>query len=187
MKKADKKNTSRGFTLIELLVVISIIGLLATIALASLSTSQAKARNAKRETLVRQYVYALELYRNDHSGYYPVATVPGNIYCLGYNNTSNNCFGASYSQDVTTSQLIAGLNPYFTGPPASNDSAIAIGFDFRGLTYQCLNIMSGIYCTKYTINWYLEAGETKCSGGGPTYINPGTLYGCQFISGGVNI
>ena len=39
---------AKAFTIIELLVVISIIGILATIVLASLSTSRAKGRDARR-------------------------------------------------------------------------------------------------------------------------------------------
>jgi prepilin-type N-terminal cleavage/methylation domain-containing protein len=39
---------AKAFTIIELLVVISIIGILATIVLAPLSTSRAKGRDARR-------------------------------------------------------------------------------------------------------------------------------------------
>ena len=64
---------SRGFTLIELLVVIAIIGLLASIVLASLSTVQAKARDARRMDDVGQLQKALVMYNSNH-GSYPIYT-----------------------------------------------------------------------------------------------------------------
>lgn len=45
---------SKGFTLIELLVVISIIGLLASIVLASLNSTRAKAKDAAVQTYMTQ-------------------------------------------------------------------------------------------------------------------------------------
>ena len=64
---------SRGFTLIELLVVIAIIGLLASIVVASLSTVQAKARDARRVADVDQLRKALTIYSSNY-GTYPLAT-----------------------------------------------------------------------------------------------------------------
>ena len=58
-----------GFTLIELLVVIGIIGILSVIVLVSLSSSRAKARDAKRVADVREYANALEVYFNSEGGY----------------------------------------------------------------------------------------------------------------------
>lgn len=63
------KRTSRGFTLIELLVVIAIIGILATIVLVSLGTARRRARDTRRIGDLRQVVLALELYREDNTGY----------------------------------------------------------------------------------------------------------------------
>ena len=60
-----------GFTLIELLVVIAIIGILASIILASLSTSQAKGRDARRVSDIKQIELALGLYY-DANSYYPL-------------------------------------------------------------------------------------------------------------------
>src|SRR3989344_3497265 len=67
-------NTYRkGFTLIELLVVIAIIGLLASIVIASLSSVQSKARDAKRIEDVDQVRKSLTIFSSDF-GNYPLAT-----------------------------------------------------------------------------------------------------------------
>jgi len=55
----QKKN--RGFTLIELLVVVSIIGLLASVIMASLNSARAQGRNSKRIQDVIQIRNALFL------------------------------------------------------------------------------------------------------------------------------
>ncbi len=57
--------------MIELLVVIAIIGILASIILASLSTAQAKGRDARRISDVKEIQLALELYY-DANGSYPI-------------------------------------------------------------------------------------------------------------------
>lgn len=58
----NKKGGASGFTLIELLVVISIIGVLASIVLASLNNARRKSRDARRITDIKQLQLALELY-----------------------------------------------------------------------------------------------------------------------------
>jgi len=65
----------KGFTLIELLVVIAIIILLATISIIALNSQQAKARDAKRISDIRQIKTALEFYASDE-GQYPVVVNP---------------------------------------------------------------------------------------------------------------
>jgi prepilin-type N-terminal cleavage/methylation domain-containing protein len=63
------KNNKKGFTLIELLVVIAIIGLLATLSIIALNSAQAKARDVKRLSDVREIRTALEMYFASENSY----------------------------------------------------------------------------------------------------------------------
>lgn len=63
------RRKSGGFTLIELLVVIAIIGILATIVLVSLNSARQKARNARRESDIRQVAIAAEMFYDANSAY----------------------------------------------------------------------------------------------------------------------
>ena len=64
----NQKN-NKGFTLIELLVVISIISLMATLAISSLQNARKKTRDAKRLADMRQIQTALALYYDENSNY----------------------------------------------------------------------------------------------------------------------
>lgn len=59
----------KAFTLIELLVVISIIGILASVVLASLNSARISARDAQRQLDLRAMKTALELHFSDRGSY----------------------------------------------------------------------------------------------------------------------
>jgi len=62
----------RGFTLIELLVVIALIGILASFAIASLSSAQAKGRDSRRKNDLDAIKKALYLFYTDNNQYPPL-------------------------------------------------------------------------------------------------------------------
>lgn len=68
MQLFAKKN--KGFTLIELLVVIAIIGILASIVLVSLGGARGKARDANRQSDLRQIQLAQEMYYDSNDQAY---------------------------------------------------------------------------------------------------------------------
>jgi len=55
----------KGFTLVELLVVIAIIGLLSSIVLVSLTGARKRARDANRQSVIRQINTAMEMCYDD--------------------------------------------------------------------------------------------------------------------------
>lgn len=114
----DRKRIT-GFTLIEMLVVISLIGILAALALVSFSSSQKQARDTTRKSDLRQYQTALEQYGNLTSGLFPSRTTAVSAYttlCSDLNlrlepdiscsqdpkNASDSTFVYSYISDGTS-------------------------------------------------------------------------------------
>lgn len=73
-----------GFTLVELLIVISILGVLATIALVSFRGAQGRSRDAQRKSDLKQISTALNLYYSDY-GKYPDSS-NGQIQACPYNS-----------------------------------------------------------------------------------------------------
>lgn len=64
-------NRDRGFTLIELLVVIAVIALLMAILLPALGRARNIARDIACQSNLKQWVYILSMYTDDHKGSFP--------------------------------------------------------------------------------------------------------------------
>lgn len=133
MRITEINNKQAGFTLIELLVVISIIGTLASIVVVQTGNARSKARDAKRQTEMRQVQTALELYYTD-TGSYP--------------STSNNWWGLSVNGGSKTTSganaYIPGLTPnYMAQLPKdpSNQTSGWSGYLYRsdGVNYKFLS------------------------------------------------
>jgi len=156
------KKQSKGFTLIELLVVISIIGLLATLAVVSLGNARQKSRDAKRLADVRQMQTALALFQADRvDGSY----APGNALTMG---TGTSCSGAACTMicdngivnSVTgcTNRTFMGLIP---ADPGSNDYIYTAWDTIPPLINPC----GAAPCPWYTLAFALEGAAGGLAAG----------------------
>jgi prepilin-type N-terminal cleavage/methylation domain-containing protein len=100
----------KGFTLIELLVVITIIGLLAAIALPNYIKAKDKAKEAEVKANVRTIEIALERYATDNDGSYPRYIWGGDE--LGWDYYFNNEFVSSTNENGTESAIFDPLVLY---------------------------------------------------------------------------
>lgn len=103
------KTRFKGFTLIELLVVISIIGILASVGIASFTNAQQKSRDSRRKQDLQAIKAALQLARQDSSGsYYPQCTSGSGCNIYGANTTPN--LSPTYIKTVSTDPSGSGEN-----------------------------------------------------------------------------
>lgn len=93
-----KISSKRGFTLIELLMVIVIIGIMASIVMALMTSAKEKSRDARRERDIHEIQTALGLYYTDNHGY-PVASSP--VVLNGTDDVSTALVSGGHIREIT--------------------------------------------------------------------------------------
>jgi prepilin-type N-terminal cleavage/methylation domain-containing protein len=103
------KKTTSAFTLIELLVVITIIAILASIALPVFSSVTERANQTKDLSNAKQVGLACKVYAGDHDGKYPFQNgqvdPPTDIAPPGAGATSNQVFAALVPGYIPTEKI----------------------------------------------------------------------------------
>jgi len=115
----------KGFTLIEVLIVVSIIGLLASIVLASVSAFRSRGRDTRRLADIRQIQGALEFYYSTNGSFPP----------------------GTWAQAKTTLEQLSGINKLSNDPSypaktyeyATNGSTYVLKATLDGISNPAVN------------------------------------------------
>ena len=104
-------DTKRGFTLIEILVVVLLVSIISTAAFSAFQSNRAQARDAERQTELRNIEIAIETYRREHRRY-PSGSNGTNTWSgqSGSDFSSGNCPG---SVEGAIGAYICGLVPQY--------------------------------------------------------------------------
>lgn len=91
------KKFKKGFTLIELLIVIAIIGVLSSVALASLNSARSKSKEAAIKANLRNIISSMEISHTDVGNYsLGCASIQSVLDVLNSSETTASCFTVGF-------------------------------------------------------------------------------------------
>ena len=122
-----KFQVKSGFTLIELLIVITIIGILAGIALVSYGGAQERARDSKRKQELDSIKKALELAKQDTHGAYYYPKCDTDTWCLLTNDSTDYNLAPDYIKAVPKDPKFN--DGYYYMPAIADGSGTCSGTD----------------------------------------------------------
>lgn len=182
----------KGFTLIELLVVISIIGLLASVILASLAQARTKGQNAARMEAIHQMDLAVQLYitANGHAPLLGIKSGQLTPHCgqdhfgeIGPGN-SDACVAVQTAAAGTAgatewANLKSDLAPYMSKlpvDPCGTNCPAGLGYIYvapAAIYYECTTSPSVCSASKVTNSSY-QVGNSSIGG---VYTPPAPVVG----------
>jgi prepilin-type N-terminal cleavage/methylation domain-containing protein len=109
-----KTQMQRGFTLIELLVVITIIAILASLAVPTFGRIQERGNITKGISNARQIITALRIYAADHGGNYPDVALDDEEEA---GNDANTVFRTLFTEQILDAETIFGCPVSSLGNP----------------------------------------------------------------------
>jgi prepilin-type N-terminal cleavage/methylation domain-containing protein len=143
-----KRALQRGFTLIELLVVITIIAILASLAVPTFNVIQDMANQTSTSNNCRQIIMAMKIFANDNNSIYP--DTYNNPQTGGMAITSNDAFRVLIQEDIIQDERIFGAKASRFQPDGnigtspSFDQALQAGENHWALTQGQTTSSNGI-------------------------------------------
>lgn len=177
-----KKLKANSFTLVELLVVISIIGLLAGLAVPAIQGGLDKAKQQVDVSNIRQCGIVAFSYANDNEGNYNGTNTNAitstafftNLVSLGVLNSTKILAGNGYTAALTTNSILVNNIAwgYNSGLTASDDGNLPL-FISKNVGAS-LQTFSNIPISAATVGWKSKGIVVFRIGNNAEFIKPGT-------------